>query len=49
MSLGGVLGIFAMIVGVAMLFVAVSHPTTAQIITSFGNAFSNGLKVAMGG
>lgn len=46
---GQVLGIFSLIVGVAMVFVLVSHPQTSQIITSFGNAFAGGLRQAMGG
>ena len=49
MAIGSILSIFGAIVGVAFLFVAVNHPQTASIITSFGNAFAGGLKQAMGG
>lgn len=48
MPVGGVLSIFAAIVGVAMLWVAVSTPNTAGIISSFGNAFAGGLRAATG-
>jgi hypothetical protein len=46
---GQFLSLFAAIVGVAALTVAVSHSQTASIITSFGNAFSGALKAAEGG
>lgn len=48
MEIGRIFDIFAAIVGVAMAVVIVSSPNTASIITAWGNAFSGGLKAAMG-
>lgn len=45
---GQVIGIFGGIVTVALAFVLVSHTQTANIITAFGNAFSGGLRAAVG-
>lgn len=48
MALGQVVGIFSAIVTVALLTVLVSSTNTANIIKSFGDAFSGSLKSAMG-
>lgn len=48
MQVGRVFDIFAAIVGVAMAFVIVSSPNTANIIKAWGTAFSGGLSAAMG-
>lgn len=48
MSMGGVLGIFSAIIGVAFLTVAVSHTQTATIIKNIFDGFSGSLKAAMG-
>lgn len=48
MAVGRIFDIFAAIVSVAMAFVIVSSSNTAAIITAWGNAFSGGLKAAMG-
>lgn len=48
MALGKVIDIFAAIVGVAMAFVLVSSPNTANIIQAWGQAFSGSLQAAQG-
>lgn len=48
MSLGIIASLFAAIIGVAILSVAVTSPHTSGIITSFGNAFTGALKAAKG-
>lgn len=48
MSLGGVLGIFSAIVGVAFLTVALGSPNTAGIIKNIFDGFSGALKASMG-
>lgn len=48
MALGKIVDIFAAIVGVAMAFVVVSSPNTANIINAWGNAFGGSLKASMG-
>lgn len=48
MELGRFFDIFAAIVGVALAFVVVSSPNTANIITAWGNAFSGSLRASMG-
>lgn len=48
MNVGGFLALFGAIIGVAFLSVAVTSPNTANIISSFGSAFTNSLKAAMG-
>ena len=48
MEIGRFFDIFAAIVAVAMAFVVVSSTNTANIINAWGNAFSGGLKAAMG-
>jgi Na+/serine symporter len=48
MLFGKLVDIAATIVVVAGVTVAVSSPNTANIIASFGNAFSGSLKAAMG-
>jgi hypothetical protein len=37
------------IILVALVTTIVAHPNTANVITSFGNAFTNSLKAAEGG
>jgi len=43
-----VLSIGAAIVTVALVTTVVSHPASAQIITSIGNSFVNAIKAAQG-
>lgn len=49
MSFGFIGSVMLAIVGVAFLYVAVSHTQTANIIKAGGDAFSNGLKAATSG
>jgi hypothetical protein len=46
--MGGVYSIAAAIVGLGLLFTAVSHDQTAQIIKAVTEGFSGALKAAMG-
>ncbi len=48
MSIGGVMGIFSAIIGVAFLTVALSHTTTATIIKNIFDGFAGSLRAAMG-
>lgn len=48
MSLGGIISVAALIVGVAMAFVIVGSPNTAPIITALGSGFSGSLQAATG-
>jgi hypothetical protein len=48
MQVGRIFDIFAAIVSVAMAFVLVSSKNTADIIKSFGSAFSGSVKAAIG-
>lgn len=48
MELGRFFDVFAAIVGVALAFVVVSSPNTANIIKAWGNAFSGSLRASMG-
>jgi hypothetical protein len=48
MALGRFFDIFASIVTVALAFVVVSSTQTANIINAWGQAFSGGLRAAMG-
>lgn len=48
MSFGFIGSIAMAIIGVAFLFVAVSHQETGTIIQNTGNAFTSSLKTAMG-
>lgn len=48
MAFGKIVDIFAAIVGVAMAFVIVSSPNTANIIKAWGDAFSGSLSAAQG-
>lgn len=49
MELGRIIDILGAIVGVGLAFVLVSHQQTAQIITAFGNTFTNALRVSVSG
>lgn len=49
MELGRFFDVFTAIVGVAMAFVVVGSPNTANIISAWGSAFSSSLSVAVGG
>jgi hypothetical protein len=49
MQVGRVIDIFVGIVAVAMAFVIVSSPNTADIIKAWGTAFSSSISAAMGG
>jgi len=48
MALGQIFNIFSAIVGVALAFVVVSSPNTANIINAWGNAFGGSLRASMG-
>lgn len=48
MSIGGLSGILAAIIGVATLAVLLGSTNTAQIITSLFNGFTGSLRAAMG-
>jgi hypothetical protein len=48
MAFGRIFDIFGAIVTVALAWVIVSSTNTANIITSWGNAFSGSLKAATG-
>lgn len=48
MSVGGIMGIFSGIIGVAFLTVALSHTTTATIIKNIFDGFAGSLRAAMG-
>lgn len=48
MSIGRIADIFMAIVGVAMASVIISSENTSKIIKSWGDAFSESLKAAMG-
>jgi hypothetical protein len=48
MAIGKLIDIFGAIVGVALAFVLVSNPGTAQIISAWGTAFSGSLRASMG-
>lgn len=48
MAVGRILDIFSAIVGVALAFVVVSSPNTANIINAWGNAFGGSLRASMG-
>jgi arginine exporter protein ArgO len=48
MHVGQIFDVLMAIVSVAGTTVIVTSPRLADIITSFGNAFSNSLKAAMG-
>lgn len=48
MAVGRILDIFSAIVGVALAFVIVQSPNTANIINAWGNAFGGSLRASMG-
>lgn len=48
MSVGGIIGIFSGIIGVAFLATALSSTNTAQIIKNIFDGFAGSLKAAMG-
>lgn len=48
MSMGGIIGVFSAIVGVAFLTVALSHSSTATIIKNIFDGFAGSLRAAMG-
>lgn len=48
MNLGQITNVLASIVTVALVFVIVSNKNTSGIITAGGNAFTGGLRAAMG-
>lgn len=47
-QLSRIFDLFMSIVDVAALTVVVTSPQTAKVIEAFGNAFSGGLRAAMG-
>lgn len=48
MSLGSVAGIFASIIGLAMMVAFLGSPNTAQIIKNIFDGFSGSIKAALG-
>lgn len=44
----GIVNVMGAIVFVALVTTIVAHPNTANVVTSFGNAFSGSLKAAEG-
>lgn len=48
MKVGSVVGIFALITGVAFLTVALGSPNTSNIINAVFNGFTGSLKASMG-
>jgi len=48
MSMGGILNIAGLLVGVALVTTLVAHPNTANDIQAAGNAFIGALRAAQG-
>lgn len=48
MALDRIFDVFILIVVVAIIFVIVSNPDSAQVINAFGDSFANSIRAALG-